>query len=176
LREGLLEQDNAAYDDVRPLRIETVHLEELLDCARLRDRLHHVGQIVGGELEVAQHPNGLAAPLRLDHLRDVEDRARAAHNHLVATARQLTRHRAKGGTYELAAFLDTAAAHLLATEEPLGEAARAQLDAAGLEHPTGTTQHQFGAPSSDVDQQQLLVEHGHRLQHAQMDEPRLLHT
>ena len=176
LRECLLQQDHSADDDVGPLRIEAVDLEELLHRAGLRDRLDDIGQLGSGELEVAQHSDRFAAALRLDHLRDVEDRARAAHHHLVAPPRELARDRAKVGAHELATFVDTAAAHGLATEEPLGEADGAELEAACVEHPPRTTEHELGAAPSDVDQQHLLVEHRHCLQHAQMNEPCLLHA
>src|SRR5207237_7592546 len=79
-------------------------------------------------------------------------------------------------THELPALVDTVAAHLLATEEPLGEADGAELEAAGLEHPPGPTEHELSAAATDVDQQQLLVEHRHRLEHAEVDEPCLLHA
>jgi hypothetical protein len=174
LGEHLLEQDGATEDDVGALGVEAFDLDPLFDGAQLGEGFHHLGQFLDGELEVAQRAYRIAAALRLDHLRDVEDRARAAHRDLEAASTQLPRHRPQVRAHELPAVVDIAAAQRLVAEEALGEADGAELEAARLEHATGPAENELGAAAADVDQHDLLIEDGHRLQHTQVDEPGLL--
>ena len=61
-----------------------------------------------------------------------------------------------------------------AGEEAVGQAHGAELEAARGERLAPLADEHLGRAAADVDEQHALVEHRHRLQHAEVDQPRLL--
>ena len=61
-----------------------------------------------------------------------------------------------------------------AGEEAVGEPDGAELEAAGGERLAALADQQLGRAAADVDEEQPPVEHGHRLEHAEVDQPGLL--
>ena len=64
--------------------------------------------------------------------------------------------------------------HRAAGEEPVGQSHGAELEAAGRQRLAALADEHLGRAAADVDEDQPLVEGRHRLQHAEVDQPRLL--
>ena len=73
-----------------------------------------------------------------------------------------------------AARLDGLGGRLGRVEVAPGQPDAAELEAAGGQDLALGAHHQLGGPAADVAHHDLAVEHRHRLQHAQVDEPGLL--
>ena len=87
----------------------------------------------------------------------------------------LPRERGDRGAHEAPAGVERPGVREVAVEEPAGEADGAELERSRRQHLASLPHEQLGAAAADVAQQQALLEHRHGLQHAEVDEPRLLH-
>ncbi len=170
----LLEDDRAAQDDVGPAGIESGKSPPLLDAARLHDVSDDLVELVARELEVVQRDRVRVRPGRRDHRREGQDRAGAADQHVEAEAVHFGDERRQDRANELSARPHRRGVHRVASEEAGTHADGAQLQAAGREHLTAFADEELGGSSSDVDEHEAAVEHRHGLQHAEMDEARLL--
>ena len=85
-------------------------------------------------------------------------------------------HREQEGADVAATLLDGPALEGRLAQEAVGEADGAQLEAAGVDHLARLADHELGGAPAYVDQEVALIEHGHGLEHAQVDEAGLLRT
>ena len=73
----------------------------------------------------------------------------------------------------VAACRDRSRRRRAAGEEAVGEAHRAELEAAGGQHLAALAEQQLGRAAADIDEEDPPVEHRHGLEHAEVDQPRL---
>ena len=177
--EDLVEQDRAGDDDVDPLLVEAGHRQPLVGRLRrqLVDQVAQLGRRERRAVELA----GFVAAAGERHGRQRRRRSGTADRDLRLVAAQLVRHGRERRAHVRPALLDRLSAdgsvvvgigHV--AEEPLGQPDRAELHAARLDDLVALAHAELGAPTADVDDQHPPIEHRQRLQHAEVDEARLL--
>ena len=173
--DDLLQDDDAAQDDVGPAGVEAGHGQPVGDPGPGGEVVDDGGQLVGGEPAHADLAERLGPPAGPDHLGHVEDRPRAADGDLEAAGvDDHLLHPGEVAPHELAGVVDRLLLDRLLGEEPLGEPDGADLEAAGGQHVAPRPDDELGAAAADVDDEHLLVEDRHRLQHPEVDQPGLL--
>ena len=171
----LLEDHGTGEDDVGPAGVEPGELGSGLGVGGCDQLLHQGVELLGGEHEVADRAGPCAGGAQRRHLGQVGDRARGADRHLHVVLADLARERGDRGAHEPPAGIERPGVREVAVEEPAGEADGAELQRSRCQHLASMPHEQLGAAAADVAQQQALLEHRHGLQHAEVDEPRLLH-
>ena len=132
------------------------------------------GQLRRCELEAVVRPQRLGAGGRVGDAGDRLGRAGRRDGDLEPVLVDVALEVAEDArTYSRHAAIDVVA-DVAAGEEAVGEPDGAELEAAGGQRLAPLAEQQLGRAAADVDEEHPLVEHRHRLQHAEVDQPGLL--
>ena len=134
----------------------------------------HVVEGVGGELEAVVRAQRLGAGRGVHDARHRLGRSRRGDGDLEAERADVPVEVLDEAADVVAAVLDGVLGDVAAREEAVGQAHGADLEAARGQRLAAFADEQLRRSAADVDEQQPPVEHRHRLQDTEMDQPRLL--
>ena len=169
----LLEDDRTPDDDVGPPLVDPLDLGSGLRGLRGDQPLDHLAERRPGQDGTVDRllDRTLGCPSNAE---ETLDGPRAADRHLERVCCGLAHERRERGADEPAGPLDRPLRRHPALEEALGHADRTQLETAAHLNFAPVADQQLGAATTDVAQDQRGVVERQRLQHAEVDETRLL--